>query len=127
MVERWRCSNNGEALVAGDEVPGVLQLEEGKGECEVRFQWETMAARVELTEKMGRWRCYNQNLVARGISGGLEWAESQGEKGGLFTWPWEKKWGGGEKGGRCARRVEVVDGQRGGTVMPHGQSEQGRG
>jgi hypothetical protein len=45
VAERQRRSNDGEALVAGDDVPGVLQLEEGKGGCEARLQRGKMAAR----------------------------------------------------------------------------------
>jgi hypothetical protein len=37
VERRWR-SNDGEASVASNEVPTVLQLEEGKGEYEPRLQ-----------------------------------------------------------------------------------------
>jgi hypothetical protein len=93
VAQRRQCSNNREAPVADDEVPGFLQLEEGKGECKARLERGTMAAWPELTERMGQRRRCGQNLAAQGISSGSEWVESRGEMvGGLFAWPREKKW-----------------------------------
>jgi hypothetical protein len=83
VAERRRHSNNGEAPVAGDEVPAVLQLMCGahQGSLMVTLQRGTMAARAELTERMGRRRRGGQNPAAQGISGGSEWTKGRGEKG----------------------------------------------
>jgi hypothetical protein len=109
VAERRRRSNDGEALVAGDEVPAVLQLEEGKGECEAKLQWGTMAARVDLTGRMGRWQHDGQNSAAQGISGGSEWTEGRGEKGGCSRGPG----GAGVEGGkRKGARRFYPDAQR---------------
>jgi hypothetical protein len=103
VAERQRRSNDGEAPVDGDEVPVILQLEEGKGGCEARLQRGTVAARTELTGGRGtgrRW-CYVQKS---GGSRDFRWAgvdgKPRGEKGrGCSRGRGEKKWGEGEEGG----------------------------
>jgi hypothetical protein len=103
VAERQRRSNDGEAPVDGDEVPVILQLEEGKGGCEARLQRGTVAARAELTGGRGtgrRW-CYVQKS---GGSRDFRWAgvdgKPRGEKGeGVFTRPRGKEMGRGRGGG----------------------------
>jgi hypothetical protein len=111
VAQRRQCSNDREAPVAGDEVPGLLQLEEGKGECKARLQWGTMAAWPELTERMGQRRRCGQNLAAQGISGGPEWVESRGDGRGAVCVA-EGKEMGGEKAGAdiLYQHAEVRDG-----------------
>jgi hypothetical protein len=102
---RQRHSNDGEALVAGDDVLVALQLEDGSGECEAGLQWGTMVARAELTGRTGRrWHC-SQNPAARGVSGRPEWMEGRGERGYARTVLEASMWKGKKKGGRDSADV----------------------
>jgi hypothetical protein len=92
-----RC-NDGEAPVADDEVLAVLQLEEGKGECEARVQWGTVVAWAELTGWNGS--AATLRLAIRWLEGssvGRSGQKAEGRKGGVRAA--EGKRNGERKGG----------------------------
>jgi hypothetical protein len=115
-AERRRGSNDGEALVASDEVPVPLQLEEGKGGCEARLERWTVVARVKLTGGNGLAAALRPEIQRlEGSSVDLSGWKAEGRKGGICAA--EGKRNGERKGGHGSVAILYRHTEVGGQLM----------